>query len=214
MGRISFTVHRAVNIIMRLGLCSRQAGRPRKARILWACLFSIFFVTPVYSQEYISLENIGVLLSDELNSEFADMDSLEMTIYVRFKISQSGELDSIWVNGDEPEEFDYDYFIETSETKLTSIFYSFLKKDYLIRKGIFEVLRNVKVSHSNEEFYSGYYLLPIRINLKSGLRDFYYENHFRAMKSFFKPGFQQYYFLEPVVISRMVGKVKPQKQKE
>ncbi|AWV97512.1 hypothetical protein DJ013_04755 [Arcticibacterium luteifluviistationis] len=174
----------------------------------------MFFLSPAYSQEYINLEKIGDLLSDELNSEFADMDSLEMTIYVRFKVNQSGKLDSIWVNGEEPESFDYDYFIETSETKLTSIFYSFLKKDYLIRKAIFKVLRNVKVSHSNEEYYSGYYLLPIRINLKGGLSDFYYENHFRAMKSFFKPGFQQYYFLEPIAISRMIGKVKPKKRKK
>lgn len=172
------------------------------------CLCVLFFTSLAYSQEYVRLEDIGETVSCEIKSEFAEMDSLEMTIFISFKIDSEGGLDSLWVNGEEPKSFDYDYFINSSKNDLIRLLYLNKKKDYLIRKKIFEILKNIRISDFHSEKFKGYYLLPISLNLKRGLMDFYYENHYLSMKVFFRPGIHQYYFLEPVAISNTSGKIK------
>ncbi len=175
---------------------------------------AVFFVTTANSQEYVNVENISILLNDELKSEFEDIDSLEMTIFIKFTINSEGRLDSIWVNGEEPKNTDYDSFLKASKNELTRWMYLNLKREYLIRRKIFEVLKGIRISHSQNVKFKGFYVLPIYLNFKRGLRNFYFENNYHAMKSFFKSGIHEYYFLEPLGISTISGQVKVKNKKK
>lgn len=169
-------------------------------KIKYLYIVSIFFFNSVFSygQECIQVNEIGKLIKLNMEKKFVDFDSLNLTLFLKFKIRKNGTLDSIWINGPEVINIDYDRYIKETKAESLKLLYSLSKNEYLLKKAIFEYLRSDKFSVCEDNFYDGFYLLPLVADFRKNKLHFNLENQIEALKYFIKPGIQQYYFLEPI----------------
>lgn len=170
-----------------------------------SCVFVLAFISALTSfcQDCTPVDEIGVLIKSNLEAQFFDYDSLNLTFFVKFKVGKNGSLDSIWINGPELPSIDYDHYMEETKAESLKLLYKLTKRDYLIKQAIFELLQSQELRLCNDKFYSGFYLLPLVIDFRSNRLNFHLENQFGALKHFIEPGIQEYYYLEPVKLGRI-----------
>lgn len=167
-----------------------------------------------FGQDCFSQEEFESYLKSNIKAQIDVTDSISLytTIFVKFKIDSLGSFNSIWVNGIEFLEVDYNKYIDKARVNVDSFwkdrgidsplatYYLSQKKLQTLKKDIVHLLLDKRIKYCNIAYTNIYYVLPIIVDyrgLNSSPSHYFVKN---ALNDLFKSRIENYFLLKPLLI--------------